>query len=154
MNRVVILGGRGFLGSALAHLLKDTVPLGSADVNLLELTSVEKLRGIVREGDALVFASALTPDKGKDAHTQMKNLAMGEHVAAVVESMKFSHVVYISSDAVYADDVNPVRETSCASPTTLRVDASDARADDPRGGDEDTGHDPAPVRDVWCRRHA
>ena len=119
MNRVVILGGRGFLGSALAHLLKDTVPLGSADVNLLELTSVEKLRGIVHEGDALVFASALTPDKGKDAHTQMKNLAMGEHVAAVVESMKFSHVVYISSDAVYADDANPVRETSCASPTTL-----------------------------------
>jgi len=119
MNRVVILGGRGFLGSALARRLKDTLPLGSADVNLLEPASVEKLRGIVRDGDALVFAAALTPDKGKDARTAMKNLAMGEHIAAVVGSVKFLHVIYISSDAVYADDANPVRETSCASPTTL-----------------------------------
>ena len=119
MNRVVILGGRGFLGSALVRRLNDALPLGSADVNLLEPASVEKLRGIVRDGDALVFAATLTPDKGKDTRTTMKNLAMGEHVAAVVATVKFSHVVYISSDAVYADTANPVRETSCASPTTL-----------------------------------
>jgi UDP-glucose 4-epimerase len=116
---VVVLGARGFLGSQLVRRLKDAVPLGSADVNLLEPSSVEKLRGIVRDGDALVFASVLTPDKGKDARTQMKNLTMGEHVAAVVETVKFAHVVCISSDAVYEDDVNPVRETACASPTTL-----------------------------------
>ena len=117
--RTVILGGHGFLGSALAKRLPDVLPLGSADVDLIQPTAVDKLRSLVREGDALVFASALTPDKGKDARTAMKNLAMGEHVAAVVESVKFSHVVYISSDAVYADDANPVRETSGASPTTL-----------------------------------
>lgn len=118
-GRVVVLGARGFLGSQLVRRLNNAVPLGSTDVNLLEPASVEKLRGIVRDGDALVFASALTPDKGKDARTQMKNLAMGEHVAAVIEAAKFAHVIYISSDAVYEDDVNPVWETSCASPTTL-----------------------------------
>jgi len=117
--RTVILGGRGFLGSALARRLTDVVVLGSADVDLIQPTAVDKLRGLVRAGDALVFASALTPDKGKDARTEMKNLAMGEHVASVVEAVKFSHIVYISSDAVYSDDANPVRETSCASPTTL-----------------------------------
>lgn len=115
--RTVILGARGFLGSTLAKRLPDVLPLSSADIDLTQPSSVEKLRGIVREGDALVFASALTPDKGKDARTAMKNLAMGQHVAAVAE--KFSYIVYISSDAVYADDANPVRETSCASPTTL-----------------------------------
>jgi len=118
-GRVVVLGARGFLGSTLVRRLTNAVPLGSTEVNLLEPSSVEKLRGIVRDGDALVFASALTPDKGKDARTAMKNLAMGEHVAAVVEAVKFGHVIYISSDAVYEDDANPVRETSCASPTTL-----------------------------------
>lgn len=117
--KTYVLGGRGFLGSALVRRLPDAVALGSADVNLLEPASVEKLRSLVHEGDTLVFASALTPDKGKDARTEMKNLVMGEHVAAVVGAVKFSHVVYISSDAVYADDANPVREASCASPTTL-----------------------------------
>lgn len=115
--RTVILGGRGFLGSALAKRLPDVLPLGSAEIDLIQPAAVEKLSSLVRDGDALVFASALTPDKGKDACTAMKNLAMGEHVAAVAD--KFSYVVYVSSDAVYADDVNPVRETSCASPTTL-----------------------------------
>ena len=118
-GRVVVLGARGFLGSTLVRQLNNAVPLGSAEVNLLEPASVEKLRGIVRDGDALVFASALTPDKGKDTRTMMKNLMMGEHVAAVVEAVKFVHVIYISSDAVYEDDANPVRESSCASPTTL-----------------------------------
>ena len=118
-GRVVLLGARGFLGSTLVRRLNNAVPLGSAEVNLLEPASVEKLRGIVRDGDALVFASTLTPDKGKDTRTTMKNLAMGEHVAAVVEAVKFAHVIYISSDTVYEDDANPVRESSCASPTTL-----------------------------------
>lgn len=118
-GRVVVLGARGFLGSTLVRRLHNVVPLGSAEVNLLEPASVEKLRGIVHDGDALVFASALTPDKGKDTRTTMKNLAMGEHVAAVVEAVKFAHVIYISSDAVYEDDANPVRESSYASPTTL-----------------------------------
>src|SRR5437867_1924117 len=115
--RTVLLGGRGFLGSALARRLPDVLVLGSADVDLTQPAAVEKVRGLARDGDSLVFASALTPDKGKDARTQMKNLTMGEHVAAVAE--KFSYIVYISSDAVYEDDENPVRETSCASPTTL-----------------------------------
>jgi nucleoside-diphosphate-sugar epimerase len=119
MQRIVLLGAGGFLGGALARRLKNVVALGSKDIDLTEPAAVEKLRGIVREGDGLVFAAALTPDKGKDARTAMKNLAMGEHVAAVVATEKFSHVVYISSDAVYADDANPVRETSCASPSTL-----------------------------------
>jgi UDP-glucose 4-epimerase len=118
-GRVVVLGARGFLGSTLVRRLNNAVPLGSAEVNLLEPASVDKLRSIVHDGDALVFASALTPDKGKDTRTTMKNLMMGDHVAAVVEAVKFAHVIYISSDAVYEDDANPVRESSGASPTTL-----------------------------------
>ena len=122
--RVVVLGATGFLGKTLLdRVLKpagvETVSIGSAQINLLEAVSVEALGNVVRVGDALVFASALTPDKGKDARTAMKNLAMGEYVSAVVESSKCSHVIYISSDAVYADDANPVRETACASPSTL-----------------------------------
>ena len=117
--KTILLGGRGFLGRALARRLPDALVLGSAEVDLLEPASVEKLRGIASDGDAVVFLSALTPDKGKDARTAMKNLAIGEHFAAVVEKVKFSHIIHISSDAVYEDEANPVREASCASATTL-----------------------------------
>ena len=48
----------------------------------------------------------------------MANLAMGEHVCAALEEVPCAQVVYISSDAVYADDCNPVRETSCCDPSS------------------------------------
>jgi nucleoside-diphosphate-sugar epimerase len=70
-------------------------------------------------GDVLVFASTITPDRGKDVRTLMRNLAMGEHVAEFLEKSACSHVVYVSSDAVYDDDANPVREASPCNPTSL-----------------------------------
>ena len=77
--RVVVLGATGFLGRTLLDdVLKpagvETVSIGSTQINLLEAGSVEALGKVVQEGDALVFASALTPDKGKDARTAMKNV--------------------------------------------------------------------------------
>ena len=45
---------------------------------------------------------------------------MGTHVAAALTVAPCSHVVYVSSDAVYEDDVpNPIRETCCCSPSDL-----------------------------------
>ena len=122
-QRVVVLGASGFVGRDLArHLLEqgiETAALSSADVDLSRPESVEQLRYTVREGDALVIVSAITPDKGKDIRTLMRNLEMGEHVSAFLEGAACSHVVYISSDAVYADDANPVRENSCCDPSSF-----------------------------------
>src|SRR5437588_12027530 len=49
----------------------------------------------------------------------MRNLSMVQNVAAFLEETQCAHVVYISSDAVYADDANPVRETSCCDPSSF-----------------------------------
>jgi UDP-glucose 4-epimerase len=121
--RVVILGSSGFVGSHLARHLAGqgvaTVGLSSRDADLGRPESVDRLRGLVRPGDALVFISALTPDKGRDVRTLMRNLAMGEHVAAALEGAAPDHLVYISSDAVYEDAANPVRESSCCDPSTF-----------------------------------
>ncbi|MCA1557225.1 MAG: NAD(P)-dependent oxidoreductase [Acidobacteria bacterium] len=122
-ERVVIVGASGFVGRDLVrHLTEqevEAVALSSADVDLNSTESATKLRGIVREQDALVIVSAITPDKGKDVATLMRNLAMGQNVAAFLEEVKCRHIVYISSDAVYADDANPVRETSCCDPSSF-----------------------------------
>jgi nucleoside-diphosphate-sugar epimerase len=122
-SRVVVLGASGFVGGDLvAHLRDQRIPVvGSAsrDLDLLRSESVELLRQIVRHDDVLVFASTITPDKGKDARTLMKNLTMGEHVAAFVEQAACSQVVYISSDAVYDDAANPVREATACNPASF-----------------------------------
>jgi len=122
-SRVVVLGGSGFVGQDLArHLTElgiEMVGLSSRQVDLLNRDSVEVLERIVCESDALVLISALTPDKGKDIRTLMRNLTMGEHLSAFTERVACSHIVYISSDAVYKDGENPIRETSCCNPSTF-----------------------------------
>ena len=117
--RAVVLGGTGFVGKAiLARLGADQIPvlsLGSADIDLLQPESADKLAGVLRPDDALVICSTLTPDKGKDIRTMMKNLTMGEHVCAALAKVPCAHVIYVSSDAVYAE-VTPVSEASNCDP--------------------------------------
>lgn len=119
-GRVVVLGASGFVGSDLVDHLRgqcvSTLALSSRDLNLCQPSCVDTLHKIVEPGDALVLVSALTPDRGKDVATLMRNLQMAQHVAAFLEQAKLAHFVYISSDAVYADDANPVRETTPCSP--------------------------------------
>ena len=122
-SRVVVLGATGFVGQDIFRHLNESqieaVAVSSYDIDLIRPEAVEKLRSIVRENDSLIIVSAITPDKGKDAATLMRNLTMGQHLSAFLEEANCSHVVYISSDAVYADDANPVRETSCCDPSSF-----------------------------------
>jgi nucleoside-diphosphate-sugar epimerase len=122
-KRVVILGGSGFIGRALAQHLReagtDVISLSSTDVDLTADDAAERLAKQLRPTDALVFTSCLTPDKGKDIGTAMRNLTMGHQVAKALEQSPVAHVVYISSDAVYADDVTLASETAKCEPSTL-----------------------------------
>ena len=119
---MIVLGGSGFLGRALiTRLMARGTPTEAPSSHDLDLTRPDAGRSLasrLRPDDALVFISALTPDKGKDIATMMKNLAMGEQVCAALASATCAHVVYISSDAVYHDDADPVSERSCESPST------------------------------------
>ena len=121
--RVVVLGASGFVGRHLVSHLDglgvSRLPLSSADIDLSESDSVSQLESTVREEDSLVVLSALTPDKGRDIPTLMKNLTMAANLCAFLEQSPCAHVVYVSSDAVYADGVTPVRETSRCEPLDL-----------------------------------
>jgi nucleoside-diphosphate-sugar epimerase len=121
--RVVVLGSSGFLGRHLVAHLHDqgikVLPLSSRDVNLCAAWAGESLARLLHKDDALVFASCLTPDKGKDIRTTMRNLAMGEQVCAALQAVPCAHVVYVSSDAVYADSESLVREDSRCEPSSL-----------------------------------
>ena len=55
----------------------------------------------------------------KTTAMMIENLKMGEAVCEVLRKTPVRHVVYISSDAVYADCDQPLTEISCAQPQSL-----------------------------------
>ena len=106
-RRVVLLGAQGFLASRLrAAFERVRTPvhaIGSRDVNLAASGAATALASALREGDSVVFLSAITPDKGKGIDALMTNLRMAEQVCTAFAKVRPGHVVYISSDAVYRE---------------------------------------------------
>jgi len=121
--RVVVLGARGFIGSALmtrlvgAHLR--CLAVSSTEVDLTLPEAPERLARLLNPGDAVVMLSALTPDKGRDLATVMNNLAMMRHLCAALEKKPCAHLVYFSSDAVYSFASGLVNEETPACPQDL-----------------------------------
>jgi UDP-glucose 4-epimerase len=119
--RAVVVGAGGFVGGAIAQQLQnDNVPvlgLTRRDVDLLQEGAAKKLAALLRADDAVVFVSAIAP--ARNAAALMQNLVMAEQLIAALATRPVAHLVYISSDAVYADAANPVTERSCRQPSTM-----------------------------------
>lgn len=119
--RVVIMGARGFVGSAIARRLeRDNVPvlrLSRSHIDLLAPDAVDKLATALRADDAFVAVSALAPCR--DARMLRDNTTMALAIVEAASRVPLAHVLNISSDAVYADAPLPLTENSPAAPTTL-----------------------------------
>ena len=120
-RRVVILGAHGFVGAASARLLAahgvPVLSLGRAEADLLAAGTATRLSHEFRPDDAVVVISARAPCK--DAGMLVDNVRMMECVCQALAPASVSHVVYISSDAVYRDSRTPLTEESCAEPSSL-----------------------------------
>jgi nucleoside-diphosphate-sugar epimerase len=120
-GRVVIIGSGGFVGSAAVHRLIargcDVIEITRQDIDLLSLSSSGKLVAILRDSDTLVFIAAQAPVKNNTM--LIDNLRMAATVCTAISSIKLSHVIYVSSDAVYADSNKPLNELSFAQPASL-----------------------------------
>jgi len=120
---VVVIGARGFIGKAVHSRLKaesvTVLALTSDDVDLMAPAAADRLAAAFRPTDAVVMLAALTPDKGRDASTLVKNLVMMQHVCAALEKSGCAHLVYFSSDAVYPPELSRVSEETPASPRDL-----------------------------------
>jgi UDP-glucose 4-epimerase len=120
-SRVVVVGGAGFVGGAIAaRLARENVPclpLGRAELDLLAADAAERFRALLVPGDAVVTAAAIAPCK--DIAMLVDNMRMVRALVGGLADAPISHVVNISSDAVYADEPLPLTETSPAAPTSL-----------------------------------
>jgi len=120
-KRVVVIGAGGFVGGAVVRrLTRDGVPahgLTRKELDLLADGAADRLTAALDPDDSAVFVSALAP--ARTPALLVQNLRMAEAVGKALAARPVAHVVYISSDAVYADDANPVTERSCCQPSTL-----------------------------------
>ena len=121
--RLVVLGSGGFLGrkllAACAAADVDATGLGSRDLDLTDPSAGARLAERLRPSDVLVFLAALTPDKGRDSGTLMRNLAMCRAVCEATRGVEVAHLVYASSDAVYSFDTALISEDTPAVPLDL-----------------------------------
>jgi nucleoside-diphosphate-sugar epimerase len=122
-GRVVVLGAGGFLGRHLcAALTAGGIPalaLGSNDIDLADAAAGARLRERLTPADSVVFLSALTPDKGRDSATLMRNLAMARSVCEATRGANAAHLIYASSDAVYSFADETISEATPAVPADL-----------------------------------
>jgi len=119
-GRVVVIGAGGFIGSTITAQLRaagtDALPLTRRELDLLAANAAAKLISLLRPTDSVVMISAVAP--AKTVAQLMLNLRIAEPVCEALDKAPISHLVYISSDAVYADDVH-ITEASPMAPTTL-----------------------------------
>jgi UDP-glucose 4-epimerase len=118
-QRVVLLGGSGFLGRAVGRKLTrmgvDVMLHSSKTLDLTREDASDLLAGQLDAGAALLFAAALTPDRGQTIASFTANVAMAATVARALE-LRPVPCVFVSSDAVYGFGDEPVTEATPPAP--------------------------------------
>jgi nucleoside-diphosphate-sugar epimerase len=120
-QRVVVVGASGFVGGAVVrHLTAKGIPVlsvGRRDVDLLAVSAGEDLARLLLPTDAVVLAAAMAPCKSTAMLAD--NLAMVHAMVQALQLSAPSHVVNISSDAVYPDSPLPLSEQVQPAPDSL-----------------------------------
>jgi UDP-glucose 4-epimerase len=119
-GKALVLGA-GFVGGEAARKLVmkgwEVRTLRSADLDLTAERAAEKLAEQLRPGETLVFVSAKVPVKNADM--LIANLRLAQAVVSACGKVPPAHLVYVSSDAVYADEPRPLSESTPTAPTSL-----------------------------------
>jgi UDP-glucose 4-epimerase len=117
---VVLLGASGFLGRAIGTAISAAGAGGhffsSRTLNLTDRAAFGVLDDLAGPQETLIFASAVTPDKGRTVDALDANLQMAMNVGRYLEAHPFGKVVYVSSDAVYPMGDDVVSEASAVEP--------------------------------------
>ncbi|MCW5744775.1 MAG: NAD-dependent epimerase/dehydratase family protein [Alphaproteobacteria bacterium] len=119
--RTVVVGAAGFVGHAVANRIAarggDVVGLARAQIDLGADTATDRLVGQLRPKDTVIISAVKVPCRTPDM--VVHNLAMMARITNALRARPVDHVVYVSSDAVYADSSVPLTESSLKGPDNL-----------------------------------
>ena len=120
-KRVVILGSSGIISINLQEEMKkrsvNTLTIGRSTINLKSHNASKLLTRKIKNGDTIVFIAAEAPVK--NFKMLINNLKICNNVCNSLQNKKIFHLVYISSDAVYADIKEKITENSKTLPLSL-----------------------------------
>ena len=118
-ERTVVIGA-GFIGGAIAQRLRaqGAAAVGlRRDFDLLAQDAGARLAALLQPADSVVVVSAKAPVK--NVPMLVENVRMAGAVCEAFSAVRVRHVVYLSSDAVYADSDAPLTEASSTVPGSL-----------------------------------
>ncbi len=121
-RRVIILGN-GFVGNHLYEKLINeqirALVIGRTEIDLTEEDSKKRLSELLHPSDVVIFTSTITPSKGKGIKPFIDNIKIAQTVYSAVEAANVSHLIYLSSDAVYPLNGEVISEKTLAAPEDL-----------------------------------
>jgi nucleoside-diphosphate-sugar epimerase len=122
-RRVVVLGGRGFIGRRLLTTLRHSgvvaLSPSSAELDLADSGAADRLAAMLRPDDAVVMLAAVPPEKGRGPNSFLTNIRMATSLCDALVKVTPTQVVYLSSDAVYSTTTGLISEASPAEPEDL-----------------------------------
>ena len=110
LEKVIILGSSGFIGSALCRLLSKKFPqiqllgFSSSEVDLLDLSSAMLLKEHFNLTSAVIVCSCIKRHLGDNIDTFNKNVKMIANLCKVLEVSSVERLLYLSSIAVYGEE--------------------------------------------------
>jgi UDP-glucose 4-epimerase len=115
--KIAIIGAGGFIGQhCIQNLNKDhqIISIQRSDVDLLRSDAAVALVNYLKNADAVVILSCITPKKGQTVQQLQQryvdNVNMMHAINSALHQIKQSRIVYISSDAVYSELQNEITE--------------------------------------------
>ena len=125
-RKIIILGNSGFIGTHLEPALRKNNPqveiagFSSSELNLLSRHEALRLQSLVDEKTAIIMCSMLKKEAGDSLEVYSKNVEMAVNLCHALQKKAVSRFVYLSSTAVYGEEVNNlnITETTSLQPTS------------------------------------
>ncbi len=125
-NRIIILGTRGFVGKALLEHFqqrfqdRDVLGLSSLELDL-EKNFDHPIFSQKTTGTSLVICSGLKRNHGETLETLQRNINIAHNLYRLNEKYTFDRILYLSSCAVYGEDVEHplISESQALTPTSF-----------------------------------